>query len=193
MTDLFVQARWYKHGRIRPIRGVCVHCTATSDSARGAEGTARYFETTERQASAHWVGDSNSGINCVHESDTAYAAKGVNADMLHAEIVGREDQTEAQWLDRFSLAALHRAAAKVAYWCRKYAIPARYLTLAEIKDGKARGLTFHADVSKAIPSTGHTDPGPHFPRAKFLDMVKAEIKRQDAAAPQLKHGWGNVA
>lgn len=190
MSDAFVQARHYHAGRLKPIRLVCVHATAGSEGNSSAEGVARYFQTTDREASAHYVCDSDSGVDCVKESDTAWAAKGANADGLHVEICGQATQTAAQWADVVSLKTLERAANKVAYWCRKYDLPVRYLTVEQIRDGKSRGITFHADVDKALPSTGHTDPGKNFPRTQFLERVKHYVHEQDAAAGAKLRGWG---
>jgi N-acetyl-anhydromuramyl-L-alanine amidase AmpD len=183
MTDAFIPAKHFYPGRKKKIRAVVIHCTASPDSSKGAEAVARYFQTTDRAASAHTVVDNDSTVNCVKEADTAWHAKGMNADGLGLEIVGQATQSRAQWLDPFSKAALDRAARKTAEWCKRYSIPPRYLTAAQIKDGVSKGITFHVDVDRALPSTGHTDPGVNFPRDHFLNRVKAFL----APAPAYRY------
>lgn len=166
-----VPARWQRRGRGgKTPRVICIHCTVSREMGTGAEAVARYFASSTRPGSSHTVHDNNSTVRCVADEDTAYGAAGVNNDGLHAELVGMPDQSEADWLDPFSLGMLHEAAPTIRGWSEKYAIPLRWLTVAEVADGHSRGLCTHADVSAAFPdvSTGHWDPGPHFPKAEAL-------------------------
>lgn len=169
---LTIPARWYHPGRTKPIRLIVAHCTVSGESGTGAEAVARYFARGERRASAHRVVDNNSTVQCVKDEDTAFAAAGANSDGIHLELVGMPDQSEAQWLDAFSRAMLMEAGLTVREWSREYGIPLRWLTVAQVRDGRTKGLCTHADVSLAFPdvSTGHYDPGPHFPKQKALDI-----------------------
>lgn len=168
--DSFVQARWYYAGRKAKPRIVVVHCTVSKEMGTGAESVARYFSTATRKGSSHAVADSDSVVGCVKDGDTAFGAAGANADGLHLELVGLPDQTLAQWLDEFDRAMFAKAAPLLDYWSATYSIPLRWLSVAEVADGRSRGLCTHADVSKAFPavSTGHWDPGPYFPKIEFL-------------------------
>lgn len=162
-----VPARWQHKGRQgKKPRVIVNHCTVSKEMGTGAESVARYFSTTDRKGSAHKVCDNDSTVTCVLDADTAFGAAGANNDGLHLELVGMPDQTEAQWLDDFSRAELREAGMTVRGWATKFDIPLRWLTVAQVADGTSRGLCTHADVSAAFPkvSTGHWDPGPHFPK-----------------------------
>ncbi len=124
--------------------------------------------------------DSNSAVRCVDDGDTAWCAPNANADGLHIELTGYARQTRAQWLDAFSLATLKNAAKVAAAWVKKYNIPIKHLTPAQVRAGQ-KGFCAHVDVTKAYPGTGsHTDPGVGFPWDKFLALVKAEVDGKPA-------------
>jgi len=173
--DTFLPAQHFHVSRKRPVRLIVVHCTVSPESGTGAEAVARYFAKGERRASAHCVVDSNSAVGCVHDGDTAFAAAGANADGWHLELVGYPDQSLAQWTDSFSRSMFARAAPLVKARASKWGIPLRFLSVAEVRNG-AKGLCTHHDVSLAFPevSTGHWDPGPHFPKGEFLAAVKGQ-------------------
>lgn len=170
----FIQARNYKVGRDgKQIRLLVCHDMEAPEGPLTAENVARYFAAKDtRMASAHYCVDNNSVVQCVKDSDTAYAAKGANADGLHFELAGYARQTPAEWVDSYSLPMLTLAAALVAAKARAYGIPVRKLTAAEVRAGKA-GICGHGDVTKAYPpGTGHTDPGGQFPWPLFLDLIQ---------------------
>jgi N-acetylmuramoyl-L-alanine amidase len=166
-----IQAKWFHRGRrgVTP-RLIVIHCTVSPESGTGAEAVAEYFARGERRASAHRTADNNSTVISVDDGDTAFAAAGANQDGLHLELVGQPQQSAAHWADEYSTAELVEAGATVREWSADYDIPLRWLTVAEVADGKTRGLCTHDDVSKAFPavSTGHWDPGPNFPKAHAL-------------------------
>lgn len=167
-----IPAKWFHHGRLKPVRLIVLHCTVSGEMGTGAEAVAAYFAKGERKASAHRVSDNNSTVQCVDDHDTAFAAAGANSDGIHLELVGQPTQTEAEWLDPYSKAELTEAGKTIREWATEFHIPARWLTVAQVADGKTAGLCTHADVSKAFPavSTGHWDPGPNFPKAKALTI-----------------------
>lgn len=171
--DATIPAKWSRSGRQgKKVRLLVAHCTVSKEMGTGAEAVAKYFAAGTRKASAHVVGDNNSVVSCVPDSDTAFAAAGANNDGWHFEFVGMPDQTAAQWDDEFSRDMLRRAA---PYWrdrAKAWGIPLRWLTVAQVRAGEA-GLCTHDDISKAYPevSTGHWDPGPYFPKAEFLELL----------------------
>lgn len=172
---MFVEARWFYAGRTKTIRVIVVHCTVSSEMGTGAEDVARYFANlpSNKKASAHKVADNDSVVTCVNDQDTAFGAAGANADGLHLELVGQPTQTREEWLDAYSTHELAIGLTVVREWSDTHDIPLRWLTIAEVADGISRGVTTHADVSKAFPkvSTGHWDPGPDFPRDVFLSAT----------------------
>lgn len=170
----FVKARWYGSGRTVPIRVIVIHDMEAPEGPLTAENIAHWFATmpATSKASAHVCVDNNSAVRCVADSDRAWHAPGANSDGLGIELAGYARQSRAEWLDQYSKGVLDQAAKVVAGWCQKHSIPARKLTVAELKAGK-RGIVGHRDVSAAYRQTDHSDPGPSFPWDFFLSRVNA--------------------
>lgn len=177
----FEQAAHYHEGRVSKIQLVVVHCTAGQESAKGtgAEAIMHMFASpSSRDASAHITVDQNSICRSVHDDDTAWGAAHANSRGLHIEQVGMPDQTTQQWLDAISKPTINNCARVVRDWCNLYGLTKQILTVAQVKgilngsDTHTTGITFHADVEKAWPSTGHTDPGLHYPRSYLLQQVQ---------------------
>jgi hypothetical protein len=104
----------------------------------------------------------------------AYAAVGANSNGLHVEQAGSAGQTAAQWLDPYSTAVGLRAGAQIARWITAYpVIHPQFLTAAQLRNGARWGVTSHAEVEKAWPSTGHWDPGPNYPYSAVLAVAAA--------------------
>ncbi len=171
-----VQAKHYRPGRAAVCDLIVVHCTAGPENTagKGAEAVQAMFARGDRVASAHVTVDQNSAARSVHDWDTAYASKGFNARGLHLELVGMADQTRTQWLDPISRTTMLQGAKVVADWINRSngRIRPVVMTVEQLKADLGGGVTFHADCDKAKASTGHWDPGPHFPRDVFIDMVK---------------------
>lgn len=167
----YVPAR-HQQPRRAEIRLVVCHCTISPEMGTGAESVARYFQTVDRPASAHLVADNNSVVRCVPDNMEACGAAGANRDGLHLELVGYADQSAEQWMDAYGKAMFAQARPFMRDWSVLYNIPPRWLTVAQVADGRSRGFCTHADVSKAFPavSTGHTDPGKQFPKQAVMDL-----------------------
>ncbi len=160
-----VQARWFglvPPGRPRTVRLIVWHDMEYDETLTAAEDVAHYFATTDRQASAHVCIDADSVVQCVPDSDVAYAAPGCNADGIHLELAGRARQTREEWLDDYGRRLLDRACEVAAQYCVKYDIPPVHLTDAELAAG-AKGMVGHAQCSAVYKKSDHTDPGPNFP------------------------------
>lgn len=169
----YVQARWFRKGRLtHDVAWIVTHVMVAPEKPGTAEAVARMFATWDRKASAHVCVDNNSAVRCVPDQDTAYAAAGANTKGFHIELAGYPDQTKDQWLDPYGDGMLARAAIEAARVAKKHQIPLRQVWAPELRAG-VRGFTTHAEVEKAFPSTGHWDPGPHFPMAHFLELVAA--------------------
>lgn len=178
----FVQAKWYGPGRTVPIRVVVIHDMEAPEGPLTAENIAHWFATmsADSKASAHVCVDNNSAVRCVADGDRAWHAPGANGDGLGIELAGYARQSRAEWLDQYSKGVLDQAARVVSGWCQKHDIPARKLTVAELKAGK-RGVVGHRDVSAAYGQTDHSDPGPNFPWDYFLSRVSAYMGPQKPA------------
>lgn len=169
----FVQAKWYREGGNLPINRLVIHDMEYPERSTAAEDVAKYFQQVDRKASAHYCVDNDSVVQCVHEEDGAYHAP-PNIHSLGIELAGYARQSPADWRDAYSTAELKRAAVLSAEICIRHNLPARWLTVADLKVG-IRGITSHNNVSKAFGLSTHTDPGPAFPAAWFIDLVREAI------------------
>jgi N-acetylmuramoyl-L-alanine amidase-like protein len=188
----FVQARWFTPGRRKPIRLFVFHDMEAPEKGTTAESVANYFHTTDRRASAHYCCDSNSMVQCVRDVDTAWGAAGANDDGLHFEQAGYANQTPAGWLDPYGLSMFTTMAPVIRQKAQQYDIPMTWLNVKQVADGKTRGFCTHADVSAAFPkvSTGHTDPGPNYPKSAALSIWLGEQQEDNTmhlAIPDAPH------
>ncbi len=171
----FVAARHFKEIPAgRKVRLIVVHTMEAAEKGETAESCARYFQTVEKPVSAHYCLDNNSVVQCVQTKDIAYCAPGANKDGIHLEHAGFARQTVSEWLDAYSKAMLELSAELVGrILLPKFDIPCQWLSPADIKAGQ-KGITSHWNITKAYPELGgsHTDPGPYFPVALYLDMVR---------------------
>lgn len=170
-----IQAKNYYRGRqgVEPDL-IVLHVMVTGETSRIAENMALQASGWNRQASWHVGVDSDSAVRSVKDSDTAFAAKGANQRGLHLEFAGMPNQTADEWRDTFSLAELARGAVVVRDWLQTHPhTRLRYLDRYALRSGQRGGITTHAEVEKAWPSTGHWDPGPNFPLMQFIGLVAA--------------------
>lgn len=154
----------------RKVRLVVIHDMEWPETTTAAEDCARYFATTDRQASAHICVDSDSIIQCVRDNDVAWAAPGCNNDGIQIEMSGYARQSAAQWLDPYSILVINNAANATAQYCLKYSIPLRHLTNAELLAGRP-GIIGHYQASEVYKRSSHSDPGPNFPWKFFMERV----------------------
>ncbi|MFI5300688.1 MAG: N-acetylmuramoyl-L-alanine amidase, partial [Polyangiales bacterium] len=125
----------------------------------------------------HYIVDSANVVQTVHEQDIAFHARSDAADTVNRTSIGIEHagsaaQNAAAWGDAYNEAMLARSARLVAGIARRWNIPIRWLTAAELRAPGARGITGHGDVTRAyrVPN-GHGDPGASFPIAHYLALV----------------------
>jgi hypothetical protein len=157
-------------GRRAPIRVIVLHTMEVDENDPNvAEAVGNAFANPARQASAHVGVDTDSECRYVADTDTAWAAPGVNNDGLQLEMAGRAGQTTGDWTDAASKKILERGAQRTATWCRTYGIPPRRLSNAELAAG-GRGIIDHNQASQVYGGT-HWDCGPNFPWASFLARI----------------------
>lgn len=176
---LFVPARWFTKGRIKPIQLLIVHSMEAAEKGTTAENIARYFQTTTTKASAHFCIDADSIVQCVKLEDTAYHCKNANANGIGLEHAGFAKQSREEWLDEYSRQTLERSAKLVAELCGRFDIP---IQKAEFKGATPvvlkAGICGHADV----PQHGsHWDPGPHFVWDWYLEQVQKYKDQKQSA------------
>lgn len=175
IADKFVPARNFRAGRAAPVRLVVLHSMEAVEKGSTAENVAAWFAgPSAPMASAHFCVDSDSVVQCVALRDTAFAAPGANADGIQIEMAGYAKQTSEEWGDAFSAAMLERVAVLTADCCRAYGLPVAFIDAAGLLAG-GRGITTHAEVSRAFKKSDHTDPGKGFPMAAFLGRVREHL------------------
>jgi N-acetyl-anhydromuramyl-L-alanine amidase AmpD len=155
----------------RAIGVVVIHTMEIPERSGAAEICARWFADPVSEVSAHYCVDADVIIQCVHEEDVAWHARGGNANSIGIELAGFAGQRALGWGDEYSRAVLDRAARLTAVICERYGIPIRRLRAADLVAGR-RGITGHADVSAAFRKSDHWDPGPDFPWARYLRLTR---------------------
>ncbi|HET7110273.1 MAG TPA: peptidoglycan recognition family protein [Gemmatimonadales bacterium] len=177
----FVKARWFTNtgSKGRKIDLIVIHDMEAPETDDMAERIARMFATTTTQASTHYCVDNNSIVQDVLDKDVAWHAPGANSNGLGIEHAGYANQRADQWADAYSAAELQISARLSRKLCDAYQIPINFVPAADLLAGK-RGITTHAEVSKAWKKSTHWDPGPNFPMGQYIDMVRSV----GAPAPQ---------
>lgn len=168
----FVRARYFNTANGRKIDLIVIHDMEAPEEPEAAEKVARWFAgTTSPQASAHYCVDNNSIVQCVLDKDIAWQAPGANSNGIGIEHAGYASQRADQWADPYSSAELDLSARLTRHLCASYGIPVAFIPAADLIKGK-RGITTHWEVSKAFKKTTHTDPGPNFPMAHYIELVR---------------------
>ena len=170
----FVAARNFTPAARKTVDVVVIHTMEAPEASTTAEAVAAWAAGPQApQASWHYAIDDDSIVQCVKEEDVAWAAPSRNQTGIQLEHAGYARQTAEQWCDPFSTRMLERSARLVAQICKRWGIPIEFVDAAGLLAG-GRGITTHAEVTKG-PGKGlttHTDPGPHFPMTRYLELVR---------------------
>ena len=162
--------RHYYTTRRGRILGIVLHVTAGLEDFTppdsGAESTVRYGQSNLRPASWHGIVDSDSIIDCLPDTYTAFHCIGYNSGTLGLEMANRD----ARWAGKPE-PWVGNTLRNAATWCRprvqKYGLPVRLADKAEvdrcIRAGRPFGFTYHSmlDPKRRI------DPGRDFPWTRF--------------------------
>lgn len=174
----YIDARFYRRAsrRSAPL-WVVIHAT------HGAEGVGKARQGAlelhrlpldappSKRRSAHVFVDTAEIVQCVPWLCEAWhAGKTANRYGEGIELCGRADQSAAQWLDAKSLPMLALGARLVRWRCEANSLPLEWLTASDLQQFR-RGITSHAEISRAFRESTHWDPGPAFPIGAFLDAV----------------------
>lgn len=171
MAYPFVESPNMTRASGRTIEVVVMHTMEIAERSDAAAICARWFKSPVSKVSAHYCVDAGTVIQCVREKDVAWHARGGNTNSIGVELAGYARQTTRRWEDDYSSAVLARASSVVADVCRRRRIPVRWLVADDLVAGR-RGITSHAEVSRAYRKSDHWDPGPGFPIDDFLRRVR---------------------
>lgn len=188
VIDEFIQARHVWPRSIEAIRHFGLHTPEGPEMPRFARNLGRYFATTDRVASTHFGTDSELTVRYADDNQTCAAAKGINTSGIHVEIAGVAAQTDEQWNDEFSVAALGRTARLFRLYHEGHyqiEIPAVLLSAAELSAGKA-GIVTHATAWQVYGGDFRSDPGDNFPDELFLAMCRGEEETRVAELSDLE-------
>lgn len=185
---VYLQARNYTHAAAgRTVLWIVLHSMEIAEKGDTAEACARMFSTTDRLASSHLCIDADSAVQCVMLNDVAFAAPGANRAGVQLEHAGYARQSAAEWGDAYSAAMLERSAGLAAQICAKFGLPITFVDAEGLLRGEP-GITTHYEATLAgqlarkrgltssafyAAKTDHTDPGPQFPMAAYLEKVRA--------------------
>ncbi|WP_264021022.1 peptidoglycan-binding protein [Mycolicibacterium canariasense] len=178
LTDPFTGALWspsryHPRGAGTP-RWIAVH---TQEGGRTARGLAEYLAVKANEVSYHAVNDDHEVLKVVAEDDAPWSAAGANKYAFHICLAGSYAAwSRGKWLETDASDGknedleLTNAAKVIAWWCRKYNIPAEYIGGHGIPWGRD-GICGHMDFGSW--GGGHHDPGPNFPWDELIRRVKA--------------------
>jgi hypothetical protein len=170
-------ASWTNANR-SSVQLIVIHTTEGSEGATSAEDGAAYDARRTDGTSTHFFHDSDSTVQCVRTEDIAHAARHEgNLRGIQHELCGSAYQGTAGWADAVSQGTLRQAARQCARDAKKWGIPVRKLSVAQVADG-VTGFCGHVEITYAFPQDNgtHTDPGPTFPWSTFLGMVQDELE-----------------
>ncbi len=172
-TPPFIAARW--HGGAQTPRLIVMHSTVSPCKPGQARATAQFFAREQNKTSAHYCVDPAEVIQCVGDHTVAYHC-GYNQDSIGAEMCDYPDaKSKARWDDANHIAMEKRAARLVAELCLAYGIRPYFVGATGLKLGR-KGVTTHAEMSKAFRRSTHWDPGA-WRRFRFMRRVRRQIKR----------------
>lgn len=168
-VDGVVTAR-YNGGRMtgRPTF-VVIHDAETPLVDSYVQAIAGYFQRGPAAGtSAHHMVGPRTWLQLLPEDVVAYAAgPKANPRGIHVEQTGYARFTRAQWTSQDGLAQVARMADCVRAACLRWGIPMRWCTDQQLRDAAAGralgGLTTHAQVTRVLGGTTHTDPAPNYP------------------------------
>ncbi len=187
-TAAYREARYYNRSVIRDlVHWIVLHSAEAAELMTTAAALMSYAATMAdgRLASWHWAFDANSATRSVMEDRVAYHAKRANRFGVGYEHSGYARQSRSEWLDEYSESMLWISATTAA----KITVPAwdlppdnfvdaaglkkayEYIDAGKPVPDKYRGFTTHKQVTLGLGGS-HKDPGEHFPKDIYLDMVK---------------------
>lgn len=169
----FVKAHNYTPAWRSKVDLVVLHSMESKERTGVARDVALWFADPLKapKASAHYCIDDREVILCVQEHDIAWHAPGVNKVSIGIEHAGRADQLASMWDDVYSKSVLALSVQLCAEICQRWGIPAEFIDSQGLL-AKKRGITTHAEVSRAFRKSTHWDPGPNFPIDLYVRSVE---------------------
>jgi len=168
----------------RSVKDIDYFVLHDTESAPGsARSIASYFQSRNAGGSAHLVVDDDDCYRSLDDTVIPWAAPPLNSNGFHIEQVGYAKWSKAAWL--LHVKTIRRAAYKIALHKKKFQeaggkpIPLFFVDAAGLKAGQ-RGITTHAEVTKAFGQSTHTDPGTGYPVGLVCWLARRYYKQLSA-------------
>ncbi len=180
----YIPARWQPSRAGNAVIWIVLHTMEAPLAAGTAASVGRYFSTVPTYASTHVGADVGGVVRYVPDASGCYGAeRNSNTRGWHIEQAGYA-RYAAEWRTPEGQAMIGQAASAAAYAARRFDIPARALSDAELARF-APGITTHAQVSRVFRvAGGHTDPGTSYPVDDLVGRAR-ELLGQARLAPVL--------
>jgi hypothetical protein len=174
----------HKHmsGANGAVTRIVIHATCSGTHKGGAVENAHYFQQDSAGGLAHYVVDPGTVVQCCKE-DTACWHAPPNHGSIGIELTDPQKGAASRWQSADDEAMLRLAAKLVVEIAHRTGVPLTRLSSADVKAGK-HGICGHVNVSEAFGQSSHTDPGPDFPWAHFMDLVHQAAGTPVKAAPK---------
>lgn len=173
----------------KPIRRVVIHSAVMPCEP----GRARQLGAMNRSGSTggswHYAVDPAEVLQCSYDSVVCWHAPpnggslGIEMTDWPGPVPGMKRRTRAwvaarrawRWAKPAQRRMLRRTADLTAELCLAYGLPLRFVSARGLRAGR-RGVTTHAEVTKAWGQSDHWDPG-WWPRRLFMRRVRRTAKR----------------
>ncbi len=143
----------------------------TQEGNGDAQSLASYLQNPNSGVSYHYTVDNDGEVVAVVDTDlSSWSVLDANPKSINLCFAGsRAAWSRQQWLDNMGR-AIDIAAYLAVQDCRRYGIPPRVITPAQLGRGEA-GIADHWAVTSGLGLGSHTDVGDGFPWDVFSDAV----------------------
>lgn len=164
--------------KVGDVRLIVIHTAEAPKQSNVYRNVASWLCNPNARASAHYSVGRDGIVQCCDEKWIAWHANQANPFSIGIEHEGFASQSEADWSDDWNQSMLDNSAWLVAQICKRWDIPPVWLTANEIARGE-KGICGHNTINEAFNNgKGHTDPGAHFPIARYIALVNEHFDFQ---------------
>lgn len=182
------------------LKHIVLHSIESTNATGAAEGAGSWFQNPASGGSTQYGTDDDSIQQYLPDRVTAWGAPYLNDTGIHIEQMGRASWSRATWMKHKG--TLSRTAWLMARLSKKYGIPLRTLSDAELRADKP-GVVTHAQATRVFHVVGgHTDPGSGYPMDYVLELArmfaggKTALTDKNISVPRQKKphraGWWNL-
>lgn len=172
----------------KPINRIVIHSAVMPCEAGRALQLGAWNRDGVGGGSWHYATDPDNTIQCSYDSYVCWHAP-PNDNSLGIEMADNPGPVPGdkpgsarrkalrrswRWVRRPQRRMLRRTARLAAHAALAYDVPLRFLSPAELRAGR-RGITTHANVSRAWGQSTHWDPG-WWPRRRFMRHVRRHAR-----------------